>query len=61
MVIEAINRLCKENDISIFKLEKACGIGNGTIARWGESSPSVANLKKVADYFNVSLDEFLKE
>ena len=41
-------------------LEKTLGFGNGTIKKWGESSPSVDKLKKVADYFGVSVDYFLE-
>ena len=53
--------LCKENGITFHKLEKECGIGNGIIARWKTSSPTVANLKAVADYFGVTVDELLKD
>lgn len=53
--------LCKEKGITFCKLEKECGIGNGTIARWKTSSPSVANLKAVADYFGVTVDELLRD
>lgn len=53
--------LCKEKGITFHKLEKECGIGNGIIARWKTSSPTVANLKAVADYFGVTMDELLRD
>ena len=34
-------------------------MGNGTVRGWKNSSPSVENLKKVADYFGVNVDELL--
>lgn len=37
------------------------GFGNGTISRWDNSSPTVANLKKVADYFGVTMEELLSQ
>lgn len=59
MLLTNIRRLCSQKLVSIAKLERATGIGNGTIGRWGTSSPSIENLKKVADYFGVTVDELL--
>ena len=61
MIFDNISKLCKENGISVAKLERETGIGNGTIGRWNVSSPNVANLKAVADFFRVSMDELVKE
>ena len=61
MNIDKLAAMCKERGISFRKLEKECGLGNGTIARWKTSSPSVANLKAVADYFGVTVDELLRD
>lgn len=56
---ETIKRLCKSNNISVFCLERKLGFGNGAISKWDDSSPTVANLKKVADYFGVAIDELI--
>ena len=61
MILENITRLCKEKGVSIARLERETGISNGTISRWGVSSPTVNNLKAVADYFGVDLDDLTKE
>lgn len=61
MILENIYALCKKNGISVFALEKAVGIGNGTIARWGKSSPRVDRLQSVAKYFGVTVDDLLCE
>ncbi|MFC2282347.1 MAG: helix-turn-helix domain-containing protein [Lachnoanaerobaculum saburreum] len=58
---QIIKKLCESNSISIFSLEKKLGFGNGTISRWDNSSPTVANLKKVADYFGVTIEELLSQ
>jgi hypothetical protein len=42
-------------------LEKELGFGSGTIYKWSTVVPSVTNLKKVADYFHVSIDELIKD
>lgn len=60
-MLEKIKELCAKKQVSISELERACSIGNGTIARWGESSPSVSNLKKVADYFGCTVDELISD
>lgn len=56
MVLNTVQNLCKRDGISIAKLERSCGLGNATIRRWGMSCPSAKNLRKVADYFDVSMD-----
>ena len=61
MNIDKLAAMCKERGISFRKLEKECGLGNGIIARWKNSSPTVANLKAVADYFGVTVDELLRD
>ena len=60
MILEKILKLAEKNSISVSCLEKTLGFGNGTIKKWGESSPSVNKLKKVADYFGVSIEYFLE-
>ena len=61
MLYQNIVVLCKGKGISISKLEKETGLGNGTVVRWEKSSPSVENVKKVADYFQVSVDYLISQ
>ena len=61
MILENITRLCKKNGISIARLERETKISNGTISRWGTSSPTIHNAKAVADYFGVTVDDLLME
>lgn len=60
LILDKIIELCKKNGISISKLEKECEIGNGTIPGWRSSSPRLDTLKKVADYFGVSIEYFVE-
>lgn len=55
-MVERIKELCKINKITIKSLEKELEIGNGSIARWTKSKPSVENVLKISQKFNVSLD-----
>lgn len=60
MIFEVVKQLCDDRNISINKLEKALGFGNGTISAWKRSSPSVDKLQAVANFFNVSVETLLK-
>ena len=59
MLLENIRRLCSKKPVSIAKLERETGISNGTISKWGTSSPSIDNVQKVAEYFGVTVDQLL--
>jgi transcriptional regulator with XRE-family HTH domain len=58
-MVEKIRKLAKEKGLSITKLEEAVGLGNGTITKWDKGSPVLANLKKVADFLGVSIEDLI--
>lgn len=60
MILKNIKQLCANHHVKISDLESAVGLGKNTIYKWSESSPSIANLKLVADYFEVTVDELLR-
>lgn len=55
---EIFDRLCKERDVTPYKVGKETGIATSTLSDWkkGKSTPKQNKLMKIADYFNVSLD-----
>ena len=61
MLYDNIIALCKERKVSIARLERECGLGNATIRGWAVSSPGIANVQKVADFFDVTVIDLLKE
>ena len=61
MILANVTRLCKQRGISIARLERETGISNGTISRWGTSSPTVENARKVAEFFGTTVDELLTD
>ena len=63
MIYENVKRLCEKNKTSIWALEKACGIGNGTIGKWAgrEVAPSISVLQKIANQFGVTVDDLLRQ
>ena len=60
MIFENVEKLCSRKQMSVTKLERELGFGVNTIRKWETSSPTVANLQKVAKYFNVTIDSLLK-
>ena len=61
MIFEKVQHLCKERGVSIWALEASIGAGNGTIGKWRNSSPRLETIKKVADYFGVTVDELIND
>lgn len=61
MIFNNIKELCKKRKITIVELEQKAGFSRGTIFKWKTSSPTVSNLKIVADILKVKVDALLKE
>lgn len=57
---DRIKRVAKDKHLPISTVEKAAGLANGSIGKWNDVSPSVSNLKKVADALDVPIEELLK-
>ena len=56
----AIRQLCVENKTTLAAVERALGLGNGTIRRWDDShSPGVTYVASVAGYFGITVDRLL--
>lgn len=61
MLADKIRALCESRGKAVGAVEAACGLSIGAISKWNVSSPTVKNLKAVADYFGVTVDELLRE
>lgn len=55
-IYERIEILRKSKNISQGKLEKELGFSNGSISKWRNSMPNPERLRKLAEYFNVTVD-----
>ena len=53
---ERLETLRKSKKISQGDLEKELGFSNGSISKWKKSQPTFDRLKKLADYFGVSVE-----
>lgn len=54
-----IKELCSTSNVTIAELEKSCGFGKNTIWKWDSHEPSVSKVKKVADYFGVTVEDLI--
>lgn len=55
-LLDRVKELCKEKGISQRRMEQDIGISNGASSKWENSSPSVDVVKKIAAYFDVSIN-----
>lgn len=56
-IIESIKDMCRNNNITVTKLEEELGMSQGLVGRWAKSDPSLSKIVDIAEYFHVSLDE----
>lgn len=55
-----IRETAKMRGMSIKAIETGAHLGNGTISKWGKSSPSLANLEAVANVLNVPVSRLME-
>lgn len=58
---EKIDKLLKDNNITPYRMCKVLGIKTSSMTAWkqGKYKPSIDNLKKIADFFGITIDYFL--
>lgn len=55
-LIQRLKGAATERGLTFNRIERECGLGNGTIKRWGEQSPRLDKLVLVTQFLGVSLD-----
>lgn len=60
---EKFEKLLKANNVTAYQVAKATDVSTATLSEWkkGTYTPKVDKLKKIADFFGVSVTEFLEE
>lgn len=55
---EIFEQLLQKHGVNAYKVAKATGVTQSTLSDWkrGRSTPKTENMKKLADYFGVSID-----
>lgn len=61
MNYQNFEHLLKRNKTTVYRVAKATGISATTFTDWknGRSAPKADKLKRIADYFGISLDELI--
>lgn len=59
-IYDRIKELCKKNKITVSKLEGDLNF-KGLVSKWNKHNPSYENIRKVADYFDVTPEFLLGE
>ncbi|MDY4595697.1 helix-turn-helix domain-containing protein [Faecalimonas umbilicata] len=55
---EIFSKLLQENGVTPYKVSKETGVSQSTLSDWkrGVSTPKIDKLKRIADYFEVSVE-----
>lgn len=55
---EIFDKLLKERDITAYRVSVDTGVSQSSLSDWktGKSKPKYENMKKIADYFGVSVE-----
>ena len=58
---EIFAELLKKHNVTRYQVSKATGVPQSSLSDWskGKSKPKYDNMKKIADYFGVSVDYLL--
>lgn len=61
MNLQKVKRLMEERNMTAYTLSKKTGISQAAIGQWlnGKNSASVTSLQKLADCFEISINELL--
>lgn len=60
-LVQNIKYLAKQRGITVAELERNLKFGISSISKWEKSSPSLAKVMEVSEYFNCTLDSLVKE
>lgn len=63
MFKDNFERLLQTHNVKAYAVAKATGISQGLLSEYksGKKEPSIPNLQKLADYFDVTVDDLLGE
>lgn len=58
-LLDRIKLLASTHQMTLAELERKLDFSNGSLRKWGTSTPSGDKIEKVADFFDVSTDYLL--
>ena len=57
---DTVKALCDSRGMSIHRLEMLSGLGNGTIAKWKDRTPSLRSLDRISRTLEIPAEVLLK-
>ena len=60
-IYDNVKRLCATHGKKVLELETELGFPRSSISKWNDNIPSVLKVKKVAEYFNVAIDDLISD
>lgn len=61
MLHTKIKAIAKEKKIPVCKIEKDCGLMQGSIGHWDEVKPSYDKVAAVAKYLGTTVEDLIEE
>ena len=55
-IFDRVQKLIKEQGLTVKQLERECDLANATIRRWETQTPNIESVRRVAHRLNVSTD-----
>ena len=59
MLYDNVKAACKQQGVTILKMESDLGFPRSSLCKWNENEPGVSKVKKVADYLEVPIEKLL--
>lgn len=60
-IYDQVKKLAKEKGVTIQQMEIDLGLSAGNTCKWNDHAPRVVTLRRVADYFEVEIEDLLKD
>ena len=56
-------KLCNEKNVTAYQVSNASGVATSTLSMWKQCKyiPKIDKIQKIANYFGVSINEFMEE
>jgi len=59
LLYDNVKAACKQQGVTILKMESDLGFPRSSICKWNENEPGVSKVKKVADYLKVDINQLI--
>lgn len=59
MLYDNVKAICKQQGVTILKMESDLGFPRSSICKWNDNEPGISKVKKVADYLKVDISRLI--